>query len=172
MTPNAQAEARATGTDTQTGKKPTLWPVASSARLCQNPPLQGYPRAGKCPLPCNDSFYRGLLTQMRPTRPSEVAQLSPGRPGAAASRRGSTPAGGCTPIPSTSTPSVPSPTRASEHNRDPTPASLSRRGAPPMPSVASSPPVDSAHVAPSPPTGAHRPRALSASRLSCACTAT
>jgi hypothetical protein len=31
--PNAQAEARATGTDTQTGKKPALWPVASSASL-------------------------------------------------------------------------------------------------------------------------------------------
>src|SRR6266849_3839892 len=31
--PNAQAEARATGTDTQTGKKPALWPVASSATL-------------------------------------------------------------------------------------------------------------------------------------------
>lgn len=27
---NTQAEARATGTDTQIGKKPALWPVASS----------------------------------------------------------------------------------------------------------------------------------------------
>jgi hypothetical protein len=33
LTPNAQAEARATGTDTQTEKKPALWPVASSATL-------------------------------------------------------------------------------------------------------------------------------------------
>jgi hypothetical protein len=32
-TPNAQAEARATGTDTRAGKKRTLWPVASSATL-------------------------------------------------------------------------------------------------------------------------------------------
>ena len=33
LPPNAQAEARATGTDTRAGRGPALWPVAFSALL-------------------------------------------------------------------------------------------------------------------------------------------
>jgi hypothetical protein len=54
---NAQAEARATGTDTRAGKKPALWPVASSATLGA---WEGRDTVLTCPLYPFNSFFSSL----------------------------------------------------------------------------------------------------------------